>query len=185
MGKEVLSGSQSTQCQNGTSTLSLCCILQDAHPKDGVVLSAERFCPQSTHCVSCFLYLCLRRLCCVAQDELLGDTKSLLHVFPVKSIVTDTRKCKELLKKWRLQVIASFSDYSVDGPLWAKIRVKIWFNRLPCGLSDLQTRKTWVTRWDWSCLIVQTLQWCTRCCLKASAFRRDPQLFIWALAFCR
>lgn len=62
----------------------------------------------------------------------------------------------------------------------AKIRVKVWCNRLPSRLSDLQTRGTWITCWDWSSRVIQTLQWCTRCCLKAPAFRGDLQLFIWA-----
>lgn len=171
------------ECQNGTSTLWLSAAFCRMHIPRTVRLSQQSSITHS--CVSCFLVLCLRRLCCGAQDELLGDTKSWLHVCPVKSMDINTRKCKELLKKWRLQVIASFSNYSVDGPLSAKIRVKTWSSRLSFGLTDLQARKTWITHWDWNCLIMQTVQWCTRCCLKASAFRWDPQLFVWAPAFWR
>ena len=73
----------------------------------GCASSAKSFYLQSTHCVSCFLSLCLRRLCCVAQDQLLCDTKSWLSV---KLTDVHIRKFKELTKKWRLQVIALFSD---------------------------------------------------------------------------
>lgn len=61
--------------QNGTPTLwvppALCnmCI-----PR--IVRSTEHVHPQTTHCLSCFLYSCFRRFHCVAQDQMLCDTKS-------------------------------------------------------------------------------------------------------------
>lgn len=101
-----------------------------------------------THnCVSCFLCLNLRRICCVAQDELLDDTKSWLHICPVKSIDVNRRKCKVLPKKWRLQVIASFSDYSVDGQIlwtilckdqsWNMVQQVVIWSQWPADQEDM------------------------------------------------
>lgn len=175
----------SRACQNGTWTLWVsAAFCRMCIPR--MVCSAEHFYPGSTHSVSRFLCSCFRRLCCVTQHQVLRDTN---HNFTYSlwtwlMLIQGSSRSWSRNRDYRLMphFLTFFCPWTAPH---AKIRVKIWFNRLPFGLSDLRTSKTWITHWDWSSIIIQTLQWCTRCCLKAPAFRQDLQHFIWALVFCR
>lgn len=122
-------------CKNGFLNLwvsaAFCrmCILRTVH-------SAERFYLQSnTPCVLFLVFL----LCCTrpAVRWHKCDTKPLLHIPSVKLTDADTRKFKELMKKWRLQVIASFSDFfSVHGPFCVQ-RSELKYGSTGCNLASV------------------------------------------------
>lgn len=166
------------------NSLGLCCILQDVHPEDGTLSRA--FLP-AEH-VLCVLLLVrasggsavLHKTSCYVTQ------KSSFH------ILSEIDCCwyKEIQgADQEMETTGScliFWLYSVHGPLCVQ-RSELKYGSTGCHSVSviLLTRKTWITHWDWRAIIIQTPQWCTRCCLKAPAFRQELHLFIWALVFCR